>query len=320
MRKIALLCLIAVLAIMPLGSHHVSAQDDGSSRFTEEQQELIDTLTLAFENIVLLEALQYNQTQTLSQNITTPDVPGVGEIVNELVQDIESVVIFEEGDDFGNPSRVSQILDQTLTVSGTGTADESILQTLEVIFIEGVYFVRITQLSPADSALPEGWLNWTENPTAIPGVEVFNIDQLFTLGAIVPSQEVAEVAYDDIYLVEAYEEDGEVFQVIEVVWNVGELYTNALFGLDEAFNLEALGIPTDEFLTVFIDGSSLTYRVTVNTTTNLPVSISTELTSELDLPAELFGVRLLLNQLVSNELNFSTLDEVPEIVAPEIEE
>lgn len=318
MRRFLMLCLVALIAVAPL---HLSvfAQDD--DRFTPEQQALIDTLNMAFETVAAQDAVQYNQVQTLTQEISTPDeMEGVA-LTMGLVQEIASIALFEEGDTFAAPSRVSQTLDQTLSMSGVGIPDTSVVQVFETIYIDGTYFLRIEQIEPVGGLdVPAGWFNWSENPTAVPGIELFNIEQLFNLQTIVPTQEVALVAYDDIYLVEEYEADGQTFQVIEVVWNVEQLYTNELFGLNDVFNLEALGIPGDEFLGLFIEGSTMTYTVTVNTTTGQPVALTTTLDTNIELPADIFGSRLILDQTVVNDLTFEDITETPEIVAPELGE
>lgn len=318
MRKFLVLWMLVLVALVPLHATVVAQDDD---RFTPEQQALIDTLTVAFENVAAQEAVQYGQIQTLTQAISAPDdMEGVA-LTTELIQVIDNIAVFEAGDTFANPSQISQVLEQTMTMSGVGIPESNVLQTFEIIYIDGVYYARIEQQAPEDTVgLPQGWFNWSEDPYAIPGVETFNVEQLFNLSAIIPNQEVALVAYDDIYLVDAYETDGESFQVIEVVWNVEALYTNELFGLNDVFNLEALGIPGDEFLDVFIDGSTLTYTATINTTTGMPVGLVTALDSNIELPASMFGSRLILDQTVVNELTFIELTEVPEITVPELAE
>lgn len=317
--RLGFVLVLCIGALMPVWN--VSHAQDDDSRFTPEQRELIDTLNQAFTNVANLSAIRYVQTQTLNQLVSATDQPEVGEIITDLVQQIDSVVVFEEGDDFTSPSRVSQTIEQTLSVSGGGIGDQTIEQVLDVIYVDGTFYARINQISPSeDYGFPEGWFNWTENPAALPGVEVFNLEQLFSLSSIIPSAEIAEVAFEDVRLVDEYEEDGQTFQVIEVVWDVEELYKNALFGLNQALNLEALGISTEEFLPLFIEGSSFVYRVTINTTTMLPVSITSELTSSIELPAEVFGTPLTLEQTVINETQFIEVEEVPEIEPPVIEE
>lgn len=318
MRNVLMLCAIALLIVAPVRG--ARAQDDGSNRFTPEQQALIKTLTDAFNNVNQLPAVQYNQVQTLTQEISVPSEPLAGTISTTLVQDIVSVIVFEEGDTRGIPALAEQNLEQTMVMSGAGI-DQTVVQSLDFILIDGIYYARIEQTAPImDLGFPEGWFNLSDDPYAIPGMEIYNVEQLFSLQAVVPTQDIANIAFEDVVLLDEYEVDGETFQDILVTWDIEQLYTNKLFGIDQSFNLEAWGVSTEDFLAVFIEGSTFTYTATINTTTGFPDSITTVMVSELDLPASIFGVQMVMDQSVINEITLSGLAEIPDITVPTIGE
>lgn len=257
--KLRVILNFAALLALLLAALPILAQDG----FTEDEQELIATVTEALDQLYALDSYAFEATQTIEQDITAP-VGSENRVLTEMVQNMEGEITMR---DDGVASR--QLLQQTMNmeITGQGSANQEL--TMEFVIVDGVVYVNITEASGAGAEqFPQGWINLNEDPALLPGAELYDVEALTEgISTMLPLIELNEDTVASITAEPPETIDGREFQVIAIEWNTPGYLEQAEDMLDALLNLEALGLNSEAFMDELFSGLTISQRLWIDVET-----------------------------------------------------
>lgn len=315
MRKLIMLFAIVALGIVTMPTHSVPVAAQGGTGFSPEEEALlkaVDRSLLVFNEVP---GLAFSQVQILEQTISTPSDPSV---VFDVVTRQEIVGTFSLTD--AQDQNAEQLLTQDTTVTVTGVPPQMVTLVLEARLVDGVYYVRVVESSDDTQDYPESWVNWSENPNALPGTELFNFEQLLLIENFLAISQLANDAIISVTEAPETELDGVAVRQIVIEIDAVTFLTSDEANLAGILDPNALGADSTLFIETVFGGAVYQYVAYLDVETGFMLQTDIYLETDALLDAELAGGEAInLAQTVSTTITYTVLDEGPEIVAPALE-
>jgi len=190
---------------------------------------------------------------------------------------------------------------------------------MDMTIVDGIVYVQVYDTTGnLVGQFPEGWVNVSENPSAIPGMNLLNIEQLADM--------IRPVAYAlDKDTVNSISEqpretlDGQEMRVFTLVLNSKGLSESSTFKqVASAFNSSALGVDAEQLINDMLKGATLDIRIWIGAEDNM--LHKTSATLRIDANLSVSGQNLNLKQTSEGEFTFTNFNEPVEILAPELSE
>jgi len=240
--KRALLLLVLMVGVVVGG---VSAQEDTIS---EDELDLIDYVAEAFDNMSDLETVSTEADQTIEQTIEA-----AGQTIEQtIVQTVTGVTIF--GDDLALESTVVQ---EITTVAGFQNI--TVDMTMDMIALNESLWVRVRDVSAiVANQFPSGWVDLADNPTAIPGMEMFDIDQMLQQTNSALNYPITAESVSSIVEADGDEIDGQAMRVFEIAidWE-GFIASDEFEIIRSMFNPGVGNVDVDAMMEQMFEGATI---------------------------------------------------------------
>lgn len=303
------LLLVAVVSAV-LWPSQAQAQDGNG--FSDEEQEWLDYISVAFANFYALETYQYGGEQTLDQIVSAVESPVTVSLTMKQEYKGDVILPTEEGD----LGATSQKIEQNMTMyTGSDPIEQGL--TSETVLVDGQFYVRYAGDDMA-LGIGEEWINLTENPTAVPGADIINLEKITS----VSSSFIPNIVLDEITVNAVTELEGETLnekemRVFEVAWNFQALYEANGFNLKDLFNFESIGLDTEAFIASAYDNAVMTQRIWIGVEDENIHQVALIMNVNAVIGAEVTGgVELNLNQKINSTMGFFNFNKPLLIVAP----
>lgn len=334
MRRHGLIAL-ALLTVLVASLGHPSAAlhaQDGTGLSADEQAAL-DTIRAAFEPLINATTI----TQTIEQNGTqrlTVDFQGENITISQETS-ITGESVVERVPDADMPNQQVS-LNETITQTLSGTdVDESVTVgpiMADVIAVDGRLFMRLALDDPdaaMQTVLPSGWQEITDGAEAFPGMNIYQVEQLMSMG-----QEFFDTGMTALWdeatavtLPDASADDGSGEQIYTVAIDppavleiMGSENMAGIFsGSDMPFDVERLfevmfnDEDTRYSITVHLSGDGQLRELTTN------ISIDTAIAGDLITDPTLAGAEITLVQEVAQTSRIDDLNGPVSITVPAID-
>ncbi len=307
MLKRPLIVIIIMLAFV-WGAIPLSAQE-----LTPEQQELFDILQDAFSAVRDASSFRSSGEQSINQIIT---VTSNGQTLT-LEQDIDQTLDGQVSFDDENGINASITLDQSLSMLMPGQPPTNLDMTMELVIFEGVLYVRVSNISPANMAsfFPQGWVNLNEDQTSV-FAGVINADQYVNMLSNQIFYEFTEEMVANIEVLEDVEEEGQILKVYQVT-----LDTEALAGMEmmeqavAAFNTGEMDMAS--FMEQYLQNTEMMLVIYIISDTNIIYRADTIMNTDMTLN-DFAGIPgpVNLKQEMSSSLVYSDFNAPVEISDP----
>ena len=296
-----LLSVVLVIFVLTFSAFSIHAQDD----FSEEELDAIAVVADAYDKMAALETVYTDGTQNLVQ-----EVSAAGQSLEiTLLQEIFGPSIFDED----APAAALTIVQES-TFSGI-----SIEMTMEMIQVDDDLWVRISDVTDAyASQYPEGWVNLIENPTGVPGMELFNIDSMTSMTNTGLQYPITEDTVATIEELDDFEEiDGIETRAFAVTLDtLALLETEAFDALSGMMNADALGMDVNDMMTQMFENAFFDLVIWVGVDDGLVHR--TDMILDIDAALSVPGAGSVnLVQSLEASFTYTEFDDPVEIVAPE---
>jgi hypothetical protein len=242
------------------------------------------------------------------------------------------VSMSEEGMVPDQQMSATQTIVQEMTGMGAPQTTELGPMLIEVIALDGRFYLRYDVSGELAGLFPEGWYDVTEDASVFGMEGAFNIQQAFQLSAASFTESYFDAMENGIQEVEVLGEDtidGVAVQRYRLVLNV-EAAIEALGGIEgmSAMFGSDLGVDVDAMLEQIYDPENTDFmlEVAIGVEDGLIYEYSTEMVLDIVLGAGTFTDPMLaesemtLKQTATSTLTVYDFDEPVEIVAPELSE
>lgn len=267
----------------------------------------IDDIENAFTALFQNDSVRVEGTTVIDQNISLMGQTTIQSVVQELTGEMS----FADAELTG----LSAQLNQSTTAESMGTTFEGGM-LMEMIFVEGQLYLRISEGTGIMQGIyPEGWVNIGEESSAIPGMELFNMETLlanFNKPILYPLNEETVTSF------EVFEYDPEEVTVPEgTVAYALEIDAQAAFSTGEIASMfssfESMGVDMEDLLNQMMEGAKLS--VVVYLLDGQLVRIESVL--GIDVEIDFSGQKVSMVQSSSAVFNYVEFNFPVEIVAPE---
>lgn len=274
MLKRPLIVIIIILAFV-WGAVPLSAQE-----LTPEQQELFDILQDAFSAVRDASSFRSSGEQSISQIITVTSNGQTLTLEQDIDQTLDGQVSFNDE----NGISASITLDQSLSMLMPGQPPTNLDMTMELVIFEGVLYVRVSNISPANMAsfFPQGWVNLNEDQTSV-FAGVINADQYVNMLSNQIFYEFTEEMVANIEVLEDVEsEEGQTLKVYQVT-----LDTEALAGMEmmeqaiAAFNTGEMDMAS--FMEQYLQNTEMMLVIYIISDTNIIYRADTIMNTDMTL-------------------------------------
>jgi hypothetical protein len=277
---------------------------------SEEDLTTLEYVSKSFQDTSSLTALHMVGGQTVNQDISAQGTT----IKQTIEQNFDGDLVLAT--DSTQSDATQMTLEQSLSASGAGQ-NVSGTMTMDMIITDGVVYVQVYDTTGSFSGqFPDGWVNVSENPSAIPGMNLLNIEQL--------AEMIRPVTYalnkDTVNSISEQSRetvDGQEMRVFSLSLNSKGLSESSTFKqLASAFNTGSLGVDAQQIINDMLKGASLDLRLWIGTEDNLMHKSS--VTVKIDANLNISGENVNLKQTSEGAFTFSNFNQPVEIQAPEV--
>jgi hypothetical protein len=285
------------------------------TEFTEDELNLltyIETVMNDMNNLTSYTAMGETLTDQLITVVVGEQEQTVAQI---LTQQIDGQ--FARADDESWQSDMTLV--QNVVMNMEGQPETSIDQTLEMVIVDDGFFVRVSEVQPAElaSLFPDDWANLLEDPFAFPGAEALNAEQLIMTAQSPITFPLDETTVLSIETLEPDSIDGETINRYSITVDGAALFaTDAMQQQLSGFNTEAMGVDMETLLDIFGKGSNVSYILWIDDKDTLR-RLEGNVVSSVDMAGAMTGAQsMLLTQTVTTSLTFGDFGAEFEIVSP----
>ncbi len=261
-----LLCLMLSVLVCTV-SFPILAQSD----HTADELEMIDYMQTALENFAVQTSFNMTGTQTITQTLSA-NVDGSKITVDQTFdQGITGSVQYVTADSVAAEIEINQYI--TSTIPNQPLTE--ITQLMGIIIVDDLFYMRVSEVSPPEMAAlyPQGWVNISENPNAIPGANLINTDQYVNMLNSPAAYSLTPDTVEAIKELPEEEIDGETLRVFHITLDLQALFaTGDLDLVFSAFDMSQLGVETNDLLekmrdkaqvemTAWVTSDNMIYRI-----------------------------------------------------------
>lgn len=231
----------------------VMAQPDAP--YDPEHLALIQQATINFN---ALESYNAQGSNLIIQHITVDD-RGVSESLTQTIsQELNGIYVANQN---GTPAMSNTIIQHLETIISGRTTRGGVTMDLRVV--DEIFYARMSNATGDLIGLyPVGWVNVTQDPARIPGMELVNAENYVTL--ISQQYIFDESIVRDIVELNPIDHEGRTYRRFAIEMDTAGLQASGQ--LDQAmgsFNLDSLGLGVDELVQAIIGGMHIKYTMTV---------------------------------------------------------
>ncbi len=251
MKKLNLCLILSLLLIF--ASAPVTAQNSHSA----DDLALIDYVQSVLDNFADEGSFRITGSQNITQTLSA-NIDGTKWIVDQTIDQIMNGSL-----QYGDADSVAaeMDIDQVMVSAVPGQAEIEMTQEMGVVVVDDTLYMRVGRVSPEEIAamFPQGWVNVSENPNAIPGasmidaeayVGIFNTPFAYTLSAESVTS-ISELPEEEI--------DGETLRVFEMTLDLNTLFEDGqLDQLMGAFDMSAMGVNMDDLMAQMLEKATIT--------------------------------------------------------------
>jgi hypothetical protein len=300
-RRFTFTCLL--LAVFALSLPTFAQQDD---------EDLLAYVVAAYDNMVEIETMTITATQLIDQTL---EVDGIT-VTQTVEQKMDGLIRYSE-----DPAVEMTLVQSFLTQSGFETIEVDL--TMDMIQVDETFYMRFYDVSDDfANVYPEGWVNVTDNPGDMPGMELLNVEQLTSM---MNTTLQYPINADTVSSVEEIE-DAEAIEAIEDVEMrtfVLEIDMEALQEADELediagmFNAGTTGVDVDAMMSQMFDGATMTLEIWIGTDDQLIHRIDMIMNTDAEIEGMIPGMGAVdMVQTLTGTYTYSNFDESFEIEAP----
>jgi len=297
-RRFTFICLLLVIFALSLPAF--AQQDD---------EDLLAYVVAAYDNMVEIETMATTSTQFIDQTIEADGVT----VVQTIEQTIDGLLRYGE-----DPAAEMTLVQSLLTQSGSQTIEVDL--TMDMIQADETFYVRIYDVSDDFATFyPAGWVNITDNPGDMPGMEMLNVEQFTDM---VDTALQYPINADTISSVEEIE-DAEAIEDVETRTFALEIDLEALQESDEfsdiagMFNAGAAGVDIDAMMSQMFDGATMTMEVWIGTDDQLIYRVDMVMNIDAEIEGMIAGVGVVdMVQTLTGTYTYSNFDQRFEVEAP----
>lgn len=266
----------------------------------------------ASANFIALESYNAQGTSLIIQHITVDD-RGISESLTQTIsQELNGFYVTNQN---GAPAMSNTIVQQLEAVVGGRTTRGGVTMDLRVV--DETFYARMSNATGDLIGLyPSGWVNVSEDPTRIPGLELINAENYVTL--IAQQYTFGEGTVRSIIALNPIEHEGNTFRRFTVEMDIDGLRASG--ELDQAlgsFNLESLGMGAEELIQAVIAGMRIKYTLTVGDD-ELIYGAELDITTNAEYSGALTGGAVMhLQQTIANIFTYGDFNGPFEVLAPE---
>lgn len=292
--KRVLLLIACFLLVVPFAS----AQE-------ADESDLIEYVVAAFDQILALDSVYLSGTQTIAQTITA-----AGDTLDQtIIQDMSGWMTFDDTDE------MDLTLVQTLS-QDMGLQTIEVDMTMDMRLVDDTLYLRVYDVSPELAGLyPDGWIDLSDGGQDIPGMELFNIEQMTNVaantGIILPYNEDTVLSIKELPSEELDSGEARVFLI--------ELNGPALLDYEEmqaALGMVDIpGVDMSAMMESMMNGASYTVQAWIDAEDAILVQIDVVL--DVDTELTLMGQTMTLVQSTTSSYTYSDFNEPVEIEIPE---
>lgn len=267
----------------------------------------------ASANFIALESYNAQGTSLIIQYITLEDRGRTENVSQTITQELNGFYITNQN---GAPAMSNTIIQQLETVVSGRTVGGGVTMDLRVV--DETFYARMSNATGDLIGLyPSGWVNVSQDPTRIPGLELINAENYVTL--IAQQYSFAEGTIRSIVELSQIEHEGNTFHRFMVEMDIDGLRASG--ELEQAlgsFNLESLGLGADELVQAIISGMRIKYTVTVGAE-ELIYGAELDITTDAVYSGTLTGGAVMrLQQTIANIFTYGDFNGPFEVLVPEV--
>lgn len=304
-----MLFLILLLMVVPL----TSAQDD--SGLSAQEQEWLDTIIAANENLLALDTYHVEMEQNVEQTMSLAAAMTGGMSIDQTITQMIDVQVRTRGD---QPDDIFAQIDQTIESTGP-TGPLNVELTMETLVLNGQTYLRFTDISqmPGSSALPQEWVALGDTSAE---TQYFDIGSLANLSeqqqrflSILDSNTVGSIEQLDSETLE-----GQTMDVYELIWSTAAF--EELAGMLGTSSLQtSADQPAQDLVESLFANASGTQQVWIGTEDGLPHRTTFEMVIE-EAEISMQQQTMTLSQTTTSTVNYMDFNGEVTIPSPDIAE
>ena len=298
--------LLFIMLLLSVAIGGVAAQED---TLGDEDLELIEYVGEAFTNMAELETVATEAEQTIDQTIEA-----AGQTITQVIdQTVTGVTIF--GDDLALESTVVQ---EITTVAGFQNV--TLDMTMDMVAVDDALWVQVRDVSAiVANQFPNGWVDLSEDPMAIPGMELFDLDQMMQQTNSGLNYPITPEAVSSIAEIDEAEIDDQTMRVFEILidWQ-GFINSEQFETMRSMFNPGGVdGVDVDAMMNQMFNGANIELVVYIGADDQLVHQVDIVMNIAAEIEGMIPGVATVdMVQDLTGSYRYFDFNEDAEITAP----
>ncbi len=179
----------------------------------QDERTLIDFVNQALENTRQVDSLAVDL-----QQMTRQTVSSLGLLVNRnFEQLLNGKTILQKTNPRAEMSLALNFIVEDLNIQGTPSVADSLMQTIDIIVLDGQIYARIRDAAPTiTTPVPNQWLNITASANVIPGLEITAMERYLDMMMAGLQYPVTTSVVTSIGEIDADELDGQTMRVFDI--------------------------------------------------------------------------------------------------------
>jgi hypothetical protein len=304
-----------IISLITLLALPASAQ----TGLTDKDQSLVDYVQSAFDGFLTLDSFTSSGTSKINRHIEIIAL----EVETSVDQIIQETVSGQAQRDINGDLSISAQIDSTTDLEGGGLDDPEFTRTVEVIVMDGDFFIRYSNFSPTSMEVmfPDNWVNLSQNPHAFSGAEYLKADQY---AGIFSSQIQYPLNENTVFRIKELPSEtlnNVPTRVVRIVFDVPALFNNG--EVDQylsAFSLDDLTLDTNQLQTSMGENAGLELTVWIGAEDNFVYRIESVMALTVELTDMVSGIdKMYLEQQATVSVTYANFNQPLQIDTPQVE-